>query len=630
MNIGFTVVNRGDAVAIRFTGKPGAGPLALLSFACRDRRAVVVLGRLYYRAELTGRLPETLDLESASEAELALAVFRHEGVAGLERLEGDFALVAWDGRERRLYAMRDPMGGYPLYWTEAEGTFALSTQMEALLDLRPTRTLNVDYLAEFLMLPSPTFHEVPSEQCAYEGIRRVRGGVILSRRYPDGTVDLRRYWNWFERRIDPGTDDLDALSEQFGARFRLAVRERCRGRVAAHLSGGMDSTAVALVAHQLAGREDNPVHALTLDFERLAYLARERPYADCALATPGIVAHHVNGDDLLAYSAFSPVPHFEEPSTAMVVAGAQLGALADAAAGAGADTLLTGLGADEMLTPLPFDLTGLLRRGRFLSAWRQAAHWGATYQTSTWQFFLEYGVRNLLPCWLRMGLWPLVRGGYASWQRQGPWTIAPWIRPSFARRYGLRGRALANLRWMYRSGPSPVLSQALAEITANQGDNYRWYLAAPRGIAQAHPFQDTRLVRWGLGIRGRYRAEPGEQKPILGRAMREVLPAVIRQRRGKGHFNEVYFLGLSRNLPRLEAMIRKLPPVAAELFDSQELLHCLRMAALGVSGDAMAVGRLDLTLTLVHWLVSQPRRPATVPTTSVVFDGKTAELAGVA
>ena len=63
-----------------------------------------------------------------------------------------------------------------------------------------------------------------------------------------------------------------------------------------------------------------------------------------------------------------------------------------------------------------------------------------------------------------------------------------------------------------------------------------------------HPFLDPRVFSLGLGTLSRVRPQPGAQKPILAAAMRGILPECILNRPGKGHFNEAYYMGLSRNL----------------------------------------------------------------------------------
>ena len=68
----------------------------------------------------------------------------------------------------------------------------------------------------------------------------------------------------------------------------------------AHVSGGMDSTAVALTARDCLNVRE-PLHGLSLVYDRPPYLARERPYAESALGQGGIAPHRINGDEVLDF-----------------------------------------------------------------------------------------------------------------------------------------------------------------------------------------------------------------------------------------------------------------------------------------------------------------------------------------
>ena len=76
-----------------------------------------------------------------SGAELALGCYQRAGISGLAQLEGDFAVVVWDGRRRRFVARRDPFGACSLFWTRAGGTTAFATGLAPLVALLPTRSL---------------------------------------------------------------------------------------------------------------------------------------------------------------------------------------------------------------------------------------------------------------------------------------------------------------------------------------------------------------------------------------------------------------------------------------------------------------------------------------------------------
>jgi len=596
MQVGFAVLVRDEQVEFQFFGRRPEDPRSLVAHARHGRQHAVLMGRLTYRHDLVAQLPSELVAGGpADEAGLALAAYRQWGPAGLSRLEGCFALVVWDGDKKLLVGSRDPFGGYPLFWTSQPGGLACGTCLRALLPLLPRPSLNLDYLAEFLALPGGMIQEPATPQCAYEGIVRVSPGSIVQARVSDGQVHRQTYWSWLDRMVDPGTDRLDELAELVADGLRRAVGEHLRGGVASHVSGGMDSTAVALLARDRLRAEPGqpPVHAISLVFDQLGRLSTETPYLECALGQPGLVPHRVPADDLLDYDCFADPPVHDEPMGGLGRFGL-LARLVETAAQVGTGTLLTGYGADGLIDQRPYHLADVLRRGRLWSAWRDARAWGRAGSHSAWYYLWKYGVGPLLP---------------AGWRRRGPGVPAPWVRPEFARARGLRERALRHLQPQCRSAN---LSAVLAMLRAANGDCISWYAAAPRGLAHVHPFLDPRFVCLALGIQARFRQEPGPQKPLLARAMRDVLPAPIRNRRGKGHYNAVVHSGLARNLPLLEALVQHTPADGLGAFDKQVLLQCLQQAALGfIPGGVL--DKLDLTLAWLRWysLQDEWQRPMT-------------------
>jgi asparagine synthase (glutamine-hydrolysing) len=620
MHVGFMVVARGDDVEFQLFGPERPGRPALVTCAADAAGRAVLMGRLYYRRELLARLSMVeQDQQPLDDAALALAAYRQEGREGIERLEGDFALALWDHKERRLLASRDVMGGYPIYWWRQGVTVAFATGLRPLVELLPGRALNMEFLGELQMLPNAEIDYF--EGTAFESVQRLVPGWSIDADLARGTLGPREFWKWSERIVDPGSERMEEVAARYGDLLRRAVRERLHGCMAAHCSGGMDSTAVALLAREELVRAGRPLHALSLVYQNLSNLDGETPYLEGALNRPGLVPHRIPADDILDYDVFRDMPLHDEPISGLYRAGVEV-ALLRAAAEAGADTVFTGLGADEMLAVLPYYLADLVRRGRLWAAWSEAARWARAQNCSVWRILRPFGVAPLLPAWLQAGLGTLFRGGYADWKRQTFWTIAPWVLPDFARRGQLRRRALDHIRRNFRSARSVVQSEALARARYASGDWVRYTLAAPLGIVAAHPFRDPRVLTCGLGIRSRIRPVPGLQKPILAEAMKDVLPENIRNRRTKTHYNSVYYVGLARNQSYLEGMIRDSNVDELGLFDKDCLLGCLQQAALGIGSPDGAVG-LDNTLSIVKWLSLLPQWLAQRPRPQRVIRGRT-------
>jgi asparagine synthase (glutamine-hydrolysing) len=574
LEVGFNVTSNAGSVEFRTFSPLGDGQPKLVTFSQKFGYFTVFMGRLYYRHDLIANLGNSM-VERFSEngepnyATLALAAYCKLGLTGLERLEGDFALVIWDAKERRLVASRDPMGGYPLFWTEHGGTIALGNSIRALLDILPHRSLNLDYMAEFLMVPGQV-NERAGERSAYEAVHRVLAGSVVSIHLPSKRIERRTYWDWSERILDPETDILKEVSEQYRDLLRHAVRERIDGRTVSHLSGGMDSTALSLIARDWvrSGVGEAPLHTISLVYEQLPNLSLEMPYLESVLhREKEIVAHCIPADDLLDFDSFADPPFHDEPYVGLWRLGMDR-ATVDTAADLGAATMLTGIGADEILDVQPFYITDLLRQGRLRTAWKEACRWALADNCSPWGILGPFGISNLFPTFpssrLGRALPTSTRGGLGS---QDDWTIPPWILPDFARRHDLRSHAAKNARQTYRSCGKTGLSFVLHSIQSRVGDVNRWSVAAPQGVFVANPFLDARVLRFGLGVHDRLTPEPGRMKPILAEAMRDTLPDNIRTRRRKGQFNEVYYLGLARNQHKLEAMIWQTPLEDLGIFD---------------------------------------------------------------
>ncbi len=589
--------------------RPAQQP-ALVSLA-RDRTkdlAVVLLGEILYRDDLADLVPEISEPESVSDAGVALAVYRRAGLRGLARLEGEFALAVWDGAARRLVALRDPCGSWPLFWLVRDKGVAVSTSLEALTHLQAGRAVDPEFLAEFLMWPNP-HTELPCERTAFAGVRRLLPGTILELN-ADGAVQRHRYWDW-EARVRPAAvTTVEEAGARFADLFRRAVRERVRrGPVAAHLSGGMDSSGVVCVARDLlAARTGGPrLHTLSMVYRRPS-LAGERAFIDLVLAQGGPVEpHFVDGEAVPDYVWFQEgVPFHEEPYAGLPGVGMQQ-RLVDVARRVGARTVLSGQGSDEILASHPGNVADLLRRGRLWAALREARRWALALNTGVWSILHQFGFELLWPVLLHEGVGTWWRGGVGRWPGLGWFSVPPWIFPDFARAHGLRQRGLAHARRLFASPIGQSLERNMLETGA--GDWARWYLAAPHGLTLSHPFRDPRLICFALGIPDRLRNSPERRKPVLEAALRGVLPEAIRTRREKRGFNDVYGSGLARSLRFLEHMVHTSPVLQLGILDPRQLVPAMRQAALGV-GDIRDCERLDKTLALIAWynLVEQ-RRP---------------------
>jgi asparagine synthase (glutamine-hydrolysing) len=549
--------------------------------------AVVLLGELHHRADLH------LGPGRPDDAEAVARVYRRSGRAGLAALEGDFAFVLHDRAAGRVLAVRDPMGGHRLYSERLGDRVVVATDLATLHRVRGRpAALDLDHLAGYLAAPSPV-NEPAGTSTPFRGVQRVPAGAALEVALPALATTTGPLFAPLEALLDADRGRGDTLARA-AADYRevlgAAVAERAAGDVACHVSGGLDSSAVLRCAADAAalGR-CTLVAGISVVYRELSLLARETPYVEHALGiVPGLRSVRLDGDDLLDFDVFADPPRHDEPYHGLWRLGMDR-ALTLAAVEAGAQRVLTGIGADEVLDTHPFHLAEDLRRWRPAAAWREARRWAAADLTDPWTVLRTFGLDPLL----------------ARRRRRVP-RVPAWIRPEFARDTALADRIAAQAVPGTASHPVPAVGFALAGVRARTGDPVRWAVAAPAGLVVSHPFLDRRVLREGLRVAATRRPDPATSKPLLRAAMRGSLPDPITARRRKGHFNEVYYRGLLRNRDLLVELVGD--PAVADLgiLDAGALAAALDRAAVGALG-VLETHPLNLALTLARWLLQEVR-----------------------
>lgn len=191
------------------------------------------------------------------DAALAMKAIEAWDLDALPRLLGDFALILWDARHRRLVLARDFLGQRPLHYHRADHFLAVASMgkgLHALAEI-PYRP-NVERAADFLaLLPER------GSQSFFEGVHRVEPGHMLVA----DQEGMRSEPYWQPDLTPIAGQKRETYVEELRHRLDVAVARRLRGQneVGAHLSAGLDSNAVAATAARLLGDRGGRVIAFT-------------------------------------------------------------------------------------------------------------------------------------------------------------------------------------------------------------------------------------------------------------------------------------------------------------------------------------------------------------------------------
>jgi asparagine synthase (glutamine-hydrolysing) len=478
-------------------------------------RAVLLFdGRLDNRDELADCLGLNHSETSVlSDADLALRVWlrwRHETPS---RLLGDFAFVMWDGAARQAFCATDPCGVRPLHYYLSDTVLVFATELRQLVahPLVPRRA-DEQAVGELLCGDPRT-----QGRTLYDDLRRLPHAHALS--VSAGSSRLARYWRPDCRRAVPSRN-----ANEYATAFReafdrsVSVRLRSAGPVAAHLSGGLDSSSVLVTAAEVEPRRN--VTAFSILFGG-APDADERAYIDAVLRHVPVKAVRVSAPVFDASEVRAQVhrrqylPDF--PNTLVA------SALRRAMASRGMRVSLTGSGGDLGLSGSYFHYADLLRHGRlvafarrYLDVARSPEHGWARAE------LLRGAVWPLMPSAARRLFRPLAR-------RLTGLGVPSWIEPAFARRAGLTDLPQGT------TSPPDTLAAATVAGAYDGGlmhlvhDLYELG-SSEHGIYDRHPFLDRRLIELLVSLPDEQRWRDGRMKFVLRQAMGPRLPAVVRER----------------------------------------------------------------------------------------------------
>ena len=376
-----------DGRGLRVEGPVGLGHRALHSThdAGRQPWPATLDGRTWLvadaRVDDRARLRRELGVAGrvvdgeATDAALVLHSWKAWGIRCVEHLLGDFSFVLWDTTRRQIFAARDHFGIRPLYYARTGDQLALSNTLETLLALPGlSHTLDERAIGDFLLFGQ----NMNLASSPYAAIRRVPPAHRIGWRVPiarapadssgpephDGTP--RRYWRLPETPVHAPAAANEVVP-RFRALLAQAVADRLRtDHAAVFMSGGLDSTAVAALAHRHGGTR---LHAVTTVYSRWIE-DREREPARQAAQHLGIEQQLVDGADHGLFQVL-PAPRLRLPEPVDLpfpsLMQAELGAAA-----ASSRVVLFGSGGDPLLFPFQSHFIELLLAGRWSSGLQDA------------------------------------------------------------------------------------------------------------------------------------------------------------------------------------------------------------------------------------------------------------------
>lgn len=543
------------------------------------RWALLFDGRLDHRDGLCRALnitgPEAAQLPDAA---LAIRAWSRWGADGLERWYGDFACIIWDRDQRQLTLLRDPFGRRPLHYHADAGRVVASSMPRGIHAVPGiARSIDIDAITD--RAAAMYLHRW---QTCFTGIRSVEPGEIVA--FGTETSQSTNYYD-LRRRIRPvryASDDdyVDALKEKM--QRAIASVTRSDGDIAVAMSGGLDSTSVAvLTSATLPGSQSRlPVYTSVPDpdwdgLHEAHVFADERHYA-AAVADhcPVLKLELIDAAGRGIFDVIDRVHAAMEAPQRNIVNMIWADMLFGRARSQGARTILDGGMGNAGFSYSGAEAAAQLFRAFAIRAgarqiWDEAGHRPVAAARSAARLAMrELG--GAVPSSLRTRL--LRHRGAALMPME-----AAALNPRFLAERNVVRRAVAALApdmdlMTGRTRDQWLVSLKYHHFPSSGAAQFGW--SALHDLDLRDPLADRDLLEWCFGVPDSQFRRGREHRWLARRAMQGTLPdAVLNKPVEIGRQSADWHLRLTRDLSRIRDEVDRFArdPLLAELFDFARL-----------------------------------------------------------
>jgi len=463
-----------------------------------------------------------------SDTEVIVHLFEEKREQCLAELNGQFAIAIYDSKEQSLFLARDRLGIRPLFYVRHKGMFYFASEIKSLFSASREipRRFNPEVFEEIF-----TYWMPGGRQTVFENVEQLPPGH-WARIDRQGHTLKKAYWDIpFQVTKHAPSLPEEEYSEKLRELLIDSVRLRLRADVpvGAYLSGGIDSSAITSLVHHYT---NNPLKTFSITFsdkvydeqqeqqEMVHYLQTDHHAIDCSYHNIAEIFPEVIWHTETPVLRTAPTPLFR---------------LSSLVRQNNYKVVLTGEGADEILGG--YDI----------------------YKEAKIRAFIHNNPDSLIRPYLLKRLYPYLAVSpthSAEYAKKSFDTEAAIEDPFYAHRPRWKITTRTHLFFTeemlstFTKNPTEKLMRSFSDklagldyfsraqyiemklllanyLLSSQGDR----MAMANSVEGRYPFLDHRVVEFACTIPVRYRMKVLNEKNILKKAMKNLLPAPILKRK---------------------------------------------------------------------------------------------------
>jgi asparagine synthase (glutamine-hydrolysing) len=233
------------------------------------RYTLVFNGEIFNYREIKKSLEDLgVSFQTASDTEVLLQLLIHQGAQALHRLNGFFAFAFYDAQSESLILARDRYGEKPLWYFQNDKELFFCSELKGLRCYEPPCEIDIVSLTLFLQ-----FSYIPAPHSIYKNIFKLEPGHCIV-----ASNEAFKMFQWDKKipeSFEPKKPELVELEFRSILQDAVAIRMQADVNIGCFLSGGIDSSIIALLASQ----QTKQLKTFSVSFEDQPFLD-ETKYAE--------------------------------------------------------------------------------------------------------------------------------------------------------------------------------------------------------------------------------------------------------------------------------------------------------------------------------------------------------------
>jgi len=224
-------------------------------------------GEIYNYLEIKKQLiSEGYKFKSDTDTEVILASYDKWGEECVNRFDGMWSFAIFDKGKNIIFCSRDRFGIKPFYYTNVNNKFIFGSEIKQLLEYYPERYVNKKILIDYLVVGILEH----TNETFFENIYKLEQSHNL---IYDLTTHRFYFKKYFDIKINENIKqlNLEQSIKLYKKKFINSINLRLRSdvKVATCLSGGLDSSSIAVFASKIYRKKSNQnftaIHAKSIE-----------------------------------------------------------------------------------------------------------------------------------------------------------------------------------------------------------------------------------------------------------------------------------------------------------------------------------------------------------------------------